>query len=90
MSFRKSISSEAFAKTDDEKDIFSTVIHSFVRHYVYKIPEKKELNLQISCRMQIHCCHEIYKLAIYAILYLFCYYIYPHFSQNFQFDIKMY
>lgn len=34
----------------------STMVHGFVGHFIYRTSEKKQLDLQISCRIQIHCC----------------------------------
>lgn len=56
MSFGESISSEAFVQIDVKKDIFSIAVYGSVRYYVYKIPGKNQLDLQISCMMQIHYC----------------------------------
>lgn len=48
--------------------IVSTVLHGFVKHY--QILENKQPDMQISFRMQIHCClytKKLKNLTVYTV-----------------------
>lgn len=71
MSFGENSSSEASAYTDAKKCFLAC--GTWYGKTLYEIPGKKQLDLQIRCKMQIHCCLYTKKHVSYLhILYLFC------------------